>query len=295
MKDKERSARERMEEARKQALASDITADFLRRQEERRPLDRRWQVDINFLGGDQYCGISPRGEVESEEAAYYWQSRGVFNHIAPTVDARLARLSKVRPSLCVRAFSDSPEDVKTARLCSNILKAVKGRIGLDRIVARATLWSEACGTAFYKIVWEGSREGGAGTANEGDVGVVALPPFEVYPDSLSAESLEDVKSLIHAKAMQVTEIAERYGVELAGRSGSRRLRRAGTRCSRTPRSSSNAISVPMRRIPRAGSRSRRAACSCMKDRSRTSTAKGESAVSPSCGRRVRSSREASSA
>ena len=217
MKDKERSARERMEEARRKAPASDITADFLRRQEERRPLDRRWQVDINFLGGDQYCGISPRGEVESEEAAYYWQSRGVFNHIAPTVDARLARLSKVRPSLCVRAFSDSPEDVKTARLCSNILKAVKGRIGLDRIVARATLWSEACGTAFYKIVWEGSREGGAGTANEGDVGVVALPPFEVYPDSLSAESLEDVKSLIHAKAMQVTEIAERYGVELAGR------------------------------------------------------------------------------
>ena len=141
MKDKERSARERMEEARKQALASEIAADFLRRQEERRPLDRRWQVDINFLGGDQYCGISPRGEVESEEAAYYWQSRGVFNHIAPTVDARLARLSKVRPSLCVRAFSDSPEDMKTARLCSNILKAVKGRIGLDRIVARATLWS----------------------------------------------------------------------------------------------------------------------------------------------------------
>ena len=101
-----------MEEARKQALASEIAADFLRRQEERRPLDRRWQVDINFLGGDQYCGISPRGEVENEEAAYYWQSRGVFNHIAPVVDTRCAKLASMRPALTVRAASDQESDLR---------------------------------------------------------------------------------------------------------------------------------------------------------------------------------------
>lgn len=103
-----------------------------------------------LLSGDQYCGVLQSGEVGSEEAIYDWQQQGVFNHIAPTVDARLARLSKVRPALSVRAFSDSPEDMKTARLCSNILKAVKGRLDLDRIIARATLWSEVCGTAFTR-------------------------------------------------------------------------------------------------------------------------------------------------
>ena len=76
-----------------------------------------------------------------------------------------------------------------------------------------------CGTAFYKIVWDcGSGcSGGEGAVCEGDVSVAAIPPFEVYPDSLSAESMEEVTSLIHARAMPVKEILERYGVELAGR------------------------------------------------------------------------------
>ncbi len=222
MKDEELKERERMEEARRDALARDITRDFFDRQEERKALERGWQVNMNFLRGNQYCGVSPLGEIVDEEAAYFWQARGCYNHIAPTIDARLARLSKVRPSLTVRAFSDSPEDMKTARLCSNILKAVKGRLDLDGVIARATLWSEVCGTAFYKIVWnfdEGKLLGAEGSEprREGDVSVVALSPFEVYPDSLSAESMEEVRSLIHAKAVPVKDIFERFGVELAGR------------------------------------------------------------------------------
>ena len=222
MKDEELKERERMEEARRDALARDITRDFFDRQEERKALERGWQVNMNFLRGNQYCGVSPLGEIVDEEAAYFWQARGCYNHIAPTIDARLARLAKVRPSLTVRAFSDSPEDMKTARLCSNILKAVKGRLDLDGVIARATLWSEVCGTAFYKIVWnfdEGKLLGAEGSEprREGDVSVVALSPFEVYPDSLSAESMEEVRSLIHAKAVPVRDIFERFGVELAGR------------------------------------------------------------------------------
>ena len=217
----ERTA-ERMEEARKKALAEGILRDFLERQQARKSLERGWQLNMNFLKGNQYCGISPVGEVEEEEAAYFWQARGCYNHIAPTVDARLARLAKVRPTLNVRAFSNSPEDMKTARLSSNILKAARGKLDLDGVIARATLWSEACGTSFYKVVWnfdEGKLIGADGEQprREGDVNVAALSPFEVYPDSLSAESLDDVRSLIHAKAVPVKEIYERFGAELAGR------------------------------------------------------------------------------
>ena len=217
----ERTA-ERMEEARKKALAEGILRDFLERQQARKSLERGWQLNMNFLKGNQYCGISPVGEVEEEEAAYFWQARGCYNHIAPTVDARLARLAKVRPTLNVRAFSNSPEDMKTARLSSNILKAARGKLDLDGVIARATLWSEACGTSFYKVVWnfdEGKLIGADGEQprREGDVNVAALSPFEVYPDSLSAESLDEVRSLIHAKAVPVKEIYERFGAELAGR------------------------------------------------------------------------------
>ncbi len=208
--------------ARKKALVEGVIADFEARREERRSLERSWQLNMNFLSGNQYCDLSPSGEIEEEDAAFYWQSRRVFNHIAPTIDTRMARLSKVRPTLNVCPFSDSQADVKTARLCSNILKSVKNRIDLDGVISAATLWSETCGTAFYKVVWnyDGGRVIGADETGhpvrEGDVNVVALSPFEVYPDSLTAENMAEVKSLIHAKAVPVSEVKEKFGVELAG-------------------------------------------------------------------------------
>ncbi len=220
---KEQELKERMEAARRRALAEEVQADFLERQKARRQLERGWQLNMNFLSGDQFCDITPAGEIEEESAEFYWQSRRCFNHIAPTVDTRMARLAKVRPSLEVRAFSDSDADLKTARLASNIIKAVKNRVDLDSVITSATLWSEVCGTAFYKVVWNfddgnviGTDERGH-TLREGDVNIVALSPFEIYPDDLTASDMGGVKSVIHAKAVPVSEIREKFGVELAGR------------------------------------------------------------------------------
>ena len=219
----ELTQQEKREEKRKRDLAHKVREDFLARQRERRHLERGWQINMNFVSGNQYCDVSPAGELEQEDPAFYWQSRRCFNHIAPTLDTRLAHLAKVRPALTVRAFSDSEEDLKTARLSSSILQSAKNRIELDRVIARATLWSETCGTAFYKIVWNfddgnviGTDETGH-SLKEGDVNVVAVSPFEIYPDSLAAEDLGEVKSLIHAKAVPVSEIREKFGVELPGR------------------------------------------------------------------------------
>lgn len=211
------------EERRVKELVAEVREDFLRRQQARRNLERGWQLNMNFVSGNQYCDISPSGEIEEEDAAFYWQSRRVFNHIAPTIDTRLARLAKVRPSLNVRAFSDSEDDLKTARLCSNILASVKNRVDLDKVISDATLWSETCGTSFYKVVWNSEEGKVIGTdptghpVREGDVSVVALSPFEVYPDQLTAGSMSEVKSLIHAKAVPVSEIEEKFGVKVHGR------------------------------------------------------------------------------
>ena len=215
--------RERAEKRRVEALVEEIAADFEARRNARRMLERGWELNMNFVSGNQFCDINPAGELEEEAAAFYWQSRRCFNHIAPTLDTRIARLAKVRPSLEVRAFSDSDEDMKTARLCSNILRSVTNRIDLDAVISRATLWSETCGTAFYKIVWNhedgkviGTDEAGH-SVREGDVNVIALSPFEIYPDSLTAESMEDVRSIIHAKAVPVSYLKDKFGVEMQGR------------------------------------------------------------------------------
>ena len=95
------------EQKRVEAIVRNVREDFAARREARRSLERGWQLNMNFISGNQYCDISEAGELEEETAAYYWQSRRSFNHLAPTIDTRIARLAKVRPSLEVRAFARS--------------------------------------------------------------------------------------------------------------------------------------------------------------------------------------------
>ncbi len=209
---------------RKKKLAEEICADFEDRREKRRRLESGWLLNMNFFSGNQYCDVSPIGGVQEEDKQYYWQSRRAFNHIAPAVEARIAKLTRLRPTLKARAFSDEDGDLRAAKLASGILSFVKERVGLNDIVSRATLWAEICGSAFYKVAWDctGGRQVGLDGENlpvyEGEVNITAVSPFEMYPDSLSVESLEGVQSLIHAKTVPVSYIAETFGVCLEGRS-----------------------------------------------------------------------------
>lgn len=203
-------------------IAQEVTADFLRRREERRAVENGWILNINFLSGNQYCDVSPFGGVMEEDQQFYWQSRRVFNHIAPTIDSRLAKLEKMKPELTVRAFSDEDGDVKAAKLATGILKYVQDRIGLNELASRATMWSETCGCAFFKIDWDeqGGRQVAIDEENnpvyEGEVQVSVVPPFEIFPDRLDAEDFDGIRSLIHARAVPVEYILERFGVALKG-------------------------------------------------------------------------------
>lgn len=213
-------------ERRKEKLAAEVTADFERRREERRSVESGWLLNMNFLSGNQYCDVSPFGGVVEEDKQFYWQSRRVFNHIAPTVDSRLTKLEKLRPTLAVRAFSDEDGDVKAAKLATGVLKYVQERISFAETVSKATVWSETCGSAFYKIVWDersgrqvGVDEKGA-PIFEGEVGATAIPPFEIYPDRMNAEGIEELDSLIHARVVSTDYVYEKFGVEVSGEKAS---------------------------------------------------------------------------
>ncbi len=203
-------------------LAKEVTEDFLRRREERRSLESGWILNMNFYGGNQYCDVSPLGGVEEEDKRFYWQSRRAFNHIAPTVESRLARLEKLKPALTVRAFSDEEGDLQAARLATGILKYVEQRIALSDGISRATAWSEICGSVFYKVLWneKGGRQVAVDGQNqpvyEGEAEVDIVPPFEIFPDRLDVEDLEEVRSVIHAQAVTTAYVSERFGVALKG-------------------------------------------------------------------------------
>ncbi len=222
-KSKTEIQREESEKAlREKKLVAEIIADFEKRREQRRDVENGWILNMNFYSGNQYCDVSPFGGVEQEDARFYWQSRRVFNHIAPTVESRLAKLEKVRPILRVRAFSDEDGDLKAAKLATGVLNYVQDRICFSQLVSRATIWSEVCGSVFYKVVW--NEQGGRQVAVdeqgapifEGEVQVSVVSPFEIFPDKLHAENWNEVESLIHAKAVSPSYVFEKFGVALKG-------------------------------------------------------------------------------
>lgn len=207
---------------REEKIVRDVTEDFERRREERRLAESGWLLNLNFLSGNQYCDVSPLGGVVEEDRRFYWQARRVFNHIAPLVDARIAKIEKWKPTLRVRAFSDEEGDVKAAKLATGVLQYAQNRIGFSDTVSKAIAWAEACGSAFYKVAWDeqggkkvGLREDGSAVF-EGEVSVTALSPFEIYPDTLHAEGIEELRSVIHAKAVSTDFVYDQFGVEVHG-------------------------------------------------------------------------------
>ena len=140
-KDLVQEAKAVAEKKRVEKIVSSVVADFEKRREERRRVEAGWLLNMNFLSGNQYCDVSPFGEVVEEDKRFYWQSRRVFNHIAPTVDSRVAKLERLRPVLKARAFSDEESDLKAARLATGVLKYAQQRIGFSETVSRATIWA----------------------------------------------------------------------------------------------------------------------------------------------------------
>lgn len=212
---------ELVKKQRKKNLVKEVLDDFENRRSERRFIEQQWKLNLNYLAGNQYCETTPNGDLKEEEKYYGWQNRSVFNHIAPIIDSRLAKLSKTKPIMSVRASGGEENDLKNAEIAGEILNSTYNRLEIGKIISKATIWSESCGTAFYKIMWNSEKGKKIGEKDgkplyEGDVEVCAIPPFEIFPDSIHHFEISDCKSIIHAKAVHVDDIFENYGVQVKG-------------------------------------------------------------------------------
>ncbi|HRX13632.1 MAG TPA: hypothetical protein P5087_01220 [Eubacteriales bacterium] len=201
-------------------IVNEVNKDYQKRQLMRRPYELAWQLNMNFLMGNQYCAISARGAIEQEDKNYYWQEKQVFNHIAPIIEARLARLKRVRPKMTVRPFSGNQDDISSAKTATKVLQSVSEKLSLDGKLGSATAWSEVTGTVFYKIIWDETNGDSIfvnnGVRNLGDVNVTVVPPFEIYPDSNVAADIDECGSIIHAKVYSAAEVEKIWGEKVKG-------------------------------------------------------------------------------
>lgn len=203
----------RAEALRKKGLAEMVNGELERRASERMPYELQWRLNINFEKGKQYCDIAPySGQIYDCAKQYYWQEQEVFNHIAPIIEARLSRLGQIRPLMSVRPASSDEEDRQNALLCRSILHSAYHRLNMSGLIKEATQWSELCGSAFYKVIWDPEAESGG--VKCGDIAVEVCSPFEIFPDSCSSRSVGECRSIIHSKLVPVSVIEQLYGVRV---------------------------------------------------------------------------------
>lgn len=203
-------------------IVKEIMQEYEKLRAERMPLELQWRLNMNFLQGNQYAEITPLGDIEEYGKQYYWQEREVYNHIAPIIETRLAKLGRVKASVSVRPFSNDDSDVKTAALSTGVLKAVCEDNELSKMLITANYWSEICGSVFYKVVWDkdagiaiGKRKNGE-EVHEGDVKIDLCPAYEIFPDNMSNREIGDCRFIIHAKVMPASEVTDLWGVDVVG-------------------------------------------------------------------------------
>lgn len=204
-----------------EVIVNAVKDDFEKRRQERRQYELAWELNMNFMLGNQYSCISPSGEIEQSAKNYYWEEREVYNHIAPIIESRLAKLGKVRPTVSVRPSGNEQSDLYCAKLSKAILNNLTERTNLSELITTATIWSEVTGTAFYKVIWD-DHDGdtiayeGDKSICSGDVNISVCPPFEIFPDSAGYTEIEACESIIHARAFPAHQVEELWGIKLRG-------------------------------------------------------------------------------
>jgi len=192
----------------RQDLVASVIKDFEDRKLKRKSYELQWRLNAEFLHGNQNSYVTTMDTLATLGRQFHWQQREVFNHIAPIIEGRLAKLNDL-----LENRHQEGEDEQVAPEVCYVPSAV---------CRAATQWSEVVGTVFYKIVWNdkrgqvlGAEEDGA-LIYQGEAEVIVISPHEIYPDNLEATNMEEVRNLIHAKELPVEVVDELWGIDLSG-------------------------------------------------------------------------------
>ena len=200
-------------------LIKEVKEDLYCRQLERRNLEEVWIKNLNFIYGKQYENCKAYGGNVNKK--YEWEEKKVYNHISGIMDTRQSKLCANRPNITVIPASSDSKDMATARTCQAICQNLWYKNRLADIISKAINWSEICGTSFYKVTWNSNigqvlKDEDGSLVKSGDIQIDVVSPFEIYPQNLTYENLNDNESIIHARAYTTTKIKDMYDIDVDG-------------------------------------------------------------------------------
>lgn len=203
-------------EEKRQAKSAEEAIAFVHKEAKRRHFQRasfelQWQLNTNFLYGNQHCDINVhRMKVENYQPMYDYLSREVYNRIAPLLETRLANLQTLTYNMTVLPRTTEYEDGVKASVSTALLRAKQESSGFGEKLDAALHWCEMTGSAFFLSGWDARLE------DTGDVDYCILTPYEVMPEDMSIEGVEEQNSLLIEQVKSAKEIENRYGVAVKG-------------------------------------------------------------------------------
>lgn len=215
----------------------DIVAFVMGKLEDRRQASARVaQEGINLTNIAYLCGYdsiyfdttSRSFKPVPSPNTFIKRNRVHVNRIMPTVQNRLARLTKSPPRWDVKPNSSDEEDKDAARLNVQVLEAQWDNLKINRKRIALTMWLQQCGSAYLKVSWDenlGNKtvqrkepQDGLEVADpndyevvsEGDIRVDVCSFFEIYPDPL-AKSWDELNDLIQARVKPIQYFSDQFG------------------------------------------------------------------------------------
>lgn len=203
----------------KEDILAMLDAECRRRHDERRPLELRWMLAADFFAGHQYCDVNPYNtELEDYTPPFDYMERGVYNRIAPLVETRIANFKSLDFSMEVHPATGEVSDYEKSLVATRLLSQTQYKCGFADKLDNLILWSELCGTAFLLSWWDRNAGDtvriGERRVPLGDLDFGVLTPYEVLPESIYKENLDDQSSVILEQVVRVEEVDRRFGVRV---------------------------------------------------------------------------------
>lgn len=221
----------------KEDIIADITSQLQQRKAQRGMLEQQWTLNANYLVGNQYCDINPyRGDIDQLEPVYDWLERETFNQIAPLIETRIANLKKISYSMRVKPATNELCDHEKAEVSTSILTHTQKTTDFETKKNTAIYWNELCGNCFWLSWWDPdggnkaaiqkefavSDDGSIKTEErifyEGALNYGLITPYEVYPESIFKQGVENQRSIILEQVKSPEDVYDLYGVKAQGSS-----------------------------------------------------------------------------
>ena len=214
-------------------IVSHILGELERRRGDRSSYELQWQLNADFVAGNQNMDIDFAGKrlIQDEYANDRVKERRVYNRISPLMDTRLANLMSVSYEMFVKPRTGEAEDAAKAKISTKILEYCQSNTNFTDQINQLLSWTEICGTAFTVSYWD--KNAGEVIAEMamadadgveippvplhiGDLAFGLLSPYEVFPESLTVQNVNDQHDIITEQVFDVDTVRSVWGIDVPG-------------------------------------------------------------------------------